>query len=329
MNLKRVLIIRFSSIGDIVLCSPVLRNLVRTYPDIQIDVLTKTPFKSLWEAQRHVHRVLTWERKTDTKIWRGESYDVIIDLHQNIRSRWVTCMRWDVPNVGFQKQNLRKFFLVLTKNQRFAAIPLVERYREVLRMLEIPTDSMHLDFSGEASLTAEHAIEGRYIVLVLGASKATKQVPLKKWQEFLEHYPVPKIKVVLIGGSDERKTAQALEKSFPQYIVNRCGILNVLESAQVVKDAVAVVTGDTGLGHIAAAWGKPLIWIWGNTTPEIGMFPPLKSEEHQMIQMQVEGLACRPCSKLGYAECPKKHFKCMDHDPLIWKQNIEKLIVSG
>jgi ADP-heptose:LPS heptosyltransferase len=326
--MKKILIIRFSSIGDIVLCSPVLRNLSSAFPGVQIDVLTKPAFISLWEKNPFVHRTLVWGNGSDKAHWKSTSYDIIIDLHNNTRSAWVKCLRWDCPNVTVDKQNWKKLWYVWTKSKRFAADSLMSRYQSLLHRLSIATDNMSLDFFGETDRGLDKSIKTPYIALVLGGSFKTKQVPLHKWKEFLELYDAP-YPLVLLGSQKELELAEVLEKEFPNTAINLCGKLNLMESAANIKSALVVVSGDTGLGHIAAAWGKPLLWIWGNTTPELGMLPPLKSFDHLLIQMEVEGLNCRPCSKLGHDKCPKKHFQCMNHSAHIWKQNLEKLIGSG
>lgn len=320
--MQRVLIIRFSSIGDIVLCSPVLRNLKRKHPNIEIDIITKTSFKGLWQANPNVSDVYGLEDQDQT--WRKKSYDLIIDLHKNLRSFRIKCIRWDVPSITFNKGNVRKALLVLTKSRYFGVDSITNRYADLLKKLGIEVDNHGLEFYGEEEVPSECNIPSSYIACVLGGSFATKQVPLSKWVDFLSEYQGNQ-PFVLLGAKSENEIAQALVKQFPEKVIDTTGLLTIFQSAYLVKHAQIVVSGDTGLGHIAAAFGRNIIWIWGNTTPEIGMLPPIKPNAGNQIEMQIEGLKCRPCSKLGYRVCPKLHFKCMDHSPKVWAENLEKL----
>jgi ADP-heptose:LPS heptosyltransferase len=84
------------------------------------------------------------------------------------------------------------------------------------------------------------------------------------------------------------------------------------ESADLVKKSKLIITHDTGLMHIAAAFKKKIISVWGNTVPEFGMYPYYGNSLAQNFQFEINGLRCRPCSKIGYAKCPRGHFKCMN-----------------
>ena len=326
--MKRVLIIRFSSIGDIVLCSPVLRNLKQQFPQIQIDILTKSNFVSVWKDNPHIHRILKWDDKRDTQAWKSTSYDLILDLHNNLRSFRVKCLRWDVPNMSVSKENLKKMALVLTKMPFFASTPISERYNGLLEKVGIKCDNNGLDFYGLESLPPDFNLSQPYHVIALGGSYETKQVPTKKYVEFLSTEG-SEILFVLIGGKGEIESAAAIQMAFPGKTIDLTGKLSLGQSAQLVKECRVLVSGDTGMAHIGAALGKPILWIWGSTTPQLGMMSPKKPNQGELISMEVLGLGCRPCSKLGHHKCPKKHFKCMDHNPGLWRENLEKLSASA
>jgi len=115
---------------------------------------------------------------------------------------------------------------------------------------------------------------------------------------------------VLLGGKAEiEETNELLAQSKFAHLnlINAVGVLNLHESAEVLRLSEKVIAHDTGLMHIAAAFKKPIVCIWGNTVPELGMYPYLT----QHINLEVKGLSCRPCSKIGFKTCPKGHFKCM------------------
>lgn len=325
--MKHILVIRFSSIGDIVLCSPVLRALKKAYPEAQIDVLTKPNFAMVWQGNPNVNRILIWGNADDTRIWKQHPYDIIIDLQANLKSARVKLVRWDCPNIQFDKQNGRKLLLVLTKNPRFAVSPINHRYAQLMHLLGICTDDLGLDFFNTEAIPEEIKLPSAYHVLVLGGSYATKQIPTLKILAFFATLK-PNERFVLLGGDKEMLAAAEIQQQFPDAVINLCGILRLGQSTKVISTSRVVVTGDTGLAHIAAALGKPILWIWGNTSPELGMQSPVKISGSPIVSMEVKGLSCRPCSKLGFHECPKKHFECMNHDPDLWRENLEKLNAS-
>jgi heptosyltransferase-2 len=115
---------------------------------------------------------------------------------------------------------------------------------------------------------------------------------------------------VLLGGKEDVDVASELHKAFPTQTLNMCGKMSLNQSASIIKQSKKVITSDTGLMHIAAAYKKNIISIWGNTIPEFGMGPYMAGDDSQIVE--VNHLSCRPCSKLGYRKCPKGHFKCMN-----------------
>jgi ADP-heptose:LPS heptosyltransferase len=93
------------------------------------------------------------------------------------------------------------------------------------------------------------------------------------------------------------------------------GQLNIHGSAWLVKNAAALLTHDTGLMHIGACFEVPIHLIWGNTVKDFGMYP-FRLEQENCFQYEVENLKCRPCSKIGFQNCPKGHFACMRQQDL-------------
>ena len=118
--------------------------------------------------------------------------------------------------------------------------------------------------------------------------------------------------IVLLGGPDDKERGNNIATEIGSSIFNACGIYKLNESASLLQQAKLVITHDTGLMHIAAAFKKPIVSLWGNTVPEFGMTPYFPMNENHSIIMEVKNLSCRPCSKIGYNKCPKKHFNCMN-----------------
>jgi len=163
----------------------------------------------------------------------------------------------------------------------------------------------------ESDIPASH--HAGYIGLVIGAAHNTKKYPLEKLKDFCTGIDHP---LIVLGGKEDAERGELLSAIDPFKIYNACGKFSLHESADLVRRAKLVVSNDTGLMHIAAAFKRPVISLWGNTIPGFGMYPYyganyLSHQQQPFDILEVNGLSCRPCSKIGYDKCPKGHFKCM------------------
>jgi ADP-heptose:LPS heptosyltransferase len=147
-----------------------------------------------------------------------------------------------------------------------------------------------------------------FVALVIGGMHYTKMFPEEKIVALCERLQKP---VLLMGGPDEHEMAERIKEQCRGPVFNSCGLYNINQSASVISHATKVVTNDTGLMHIAAAFRKEIFSIWGNTIPGFGMVPYMPGNEDHSHIIEVNGLSCRPCSKIGYDKCPRKHFRCM------------------
>lgn len=318
----KVLVIRFSSIGDIVLTTPVLRCLRQQKPDAEIHFLTKSSFRAVVAHNPCIDKIHYLEDDLDSVVreLKKERFDYVADLHNNLRTLRVKKALGVEETHSFPKLNIRKWLLVNLKLQLMPDESIVERYFRAVKPLGIRNDGKGLDyFIPEKAKTEQHDIPmshwaAGFVGCVIGGSYATKKLPVEQWRKFCALLPFP---VILLGGPEDRDEGQAIASLDPVKIYNACGKFNLNESADLVRRARVIVSNDTGLMHIAAAFGKPVVSLWGNTVPEFGMFPyygfnNLKERVSPLsVLAEREGLACRPCSKLGYDACPKKHFKCM------------------
>ncbi|HEY0029488.1 MAG TPA: glycosyltransferase family 9 protein [Bacteroidia bacterium] len=310
--MKKILIIRFSSIGDIVLTTPVIRCLKEQKPDIEIHYLTKQSFKGLLEHNPHVTKIHTIEKEVNEIIaeLQKENFDLVVDLHNNLRSMQIK-RALGKPRTVFKKLNFRKWLLVNFKIDSMPAEHIVDRYMQTVESLGIKNDQKGLDyFIPEKdtikldSLPATH--QNGYIGFVIGAKHFTKQLPVEKMISICKKISQP---IILLGGKEDQARAEAISKAVGATIYNACGNYNLNQSASLVKQATKIISHDTGLMHIAAAFKKEIISVWGNTVPAFGFTPYLPATGSKMIEVQ--GLPCRPCSKIGYDKCPQGHFKCM------------------
>jgi ADP-heptose:LPS heptosyltransferase len=313
-TLKKILVIRFSSIGDIILTTPVLRSLKKQYPDSEIHFLLKEKYRRVIGANPYVDHIHGLENKLAPLLreLKAARFDFVIDLHKNIRSIRVR-MALGKPSASFRKLNIQKWLLVNFKVNRLPDMHIVDRYFEAGRKLGISNDGRGLDYFippgdrlSRDDLPATH--KNAFIAFVIGGMHYTKIFPAEKVVALCRLLHLP---VVLLGGEEDRERAEQITDLCGQKVYNACGLYNINQSASLLDMAAKVVTNDTGLMHIAAALQKPLISIWGNTVPEFGMYPYLPGKKELSDIVEIKGLPCRPCSKIGYGNCPKKHFRCM------------------
>ena len=309
---SKILIVRFSSIGDIVLTSPIVRCVHRQL-GAEVHFLTKTKFKTLLQHNPYLTKCYGINNKISEVITelKAENYDYVIDLHKNLRTQDLK-FRLGVKSYSFDKLNIEKWLRVNLKIDKLPQKHLVDRYFEGLRELQIENDGKGLDhFISPSEQEEANAIVGalnKYNVLVLGANYYTKRIPTALSEQIITK---ASYSVVLLGGKDVKSEAEILAEKYPVETINLVGKTSLAISAGIIRKSHEVHSGDTGLMHIAAAYKKKIHTYWGNTTPELGMYAYLPKTAPKRTDHQVLDLSCRPCSKLGYDKCPKTHFKCM------------------
>ena len=213
-----------------------------------------------------------------------------------------------VPSKSFHKINIEKWLLTTFKINLLPNKHIVDRYLDTVAHLGVRNDNLGLDYflQDNESLLNRLELPEKYVVLVIGGQHSTKILPTDRLQEICKQI---KLTVVLIGGLDDKSRGDEISQNQSE-VINTCGDLSINQSAFLIKYAKKVITHDTGMMHVAAAFKKEIVSIWGNTVPEFGMYPYLADENSKMLE--VKNLTCRPCSKIGYKKCPKGHFKCMN-----------------
>ena len=312
----KFLVIRFSSIGDIVLTTPVVRCLKQQMPDAEIHYLTKFSFHKVIASNPYIDKFFYLQDDWDLIVHelKEENYDYIIDLHHNLRTLKLK-KELKVKSFAFNKLNIEKWLLTNLKINRLPDVHIVDRYMDTLKTFGIKNDGKGLDYFipkdeeiKQQDLPHSHSVG--YIGLVIGAAHATKKLPVHQLKELCLSLDHP---IVLLGGPEDKIIADEVASIDKIKIYNACGKFSINESADLVRKAKLIITHDTGLMHIAAAFKKPVISIWGNTVPDFGMEAYYGSNNQiPNSKFQITNLRCRPCSKIGYERCPKKHFKCME-----------------
>ena len=304
----KVLVIRFSSIGDIVLTTPILRCLSNQI-NAEIHYLVKSSFASVVEQNPYIHRLHIFQDSLRNTIESLSQvpFDYVIDLQNNLRS-WRIKRALDLPSTSFNKENFAKWLMVNFKIDRLPDVHIVDRYMAAAtKELTIQNDGKGLEvFFSRQPLNLP---KGTFVALVIGAAHATKRLTTSQLIRLSSggiNYPL-----VLVGGPQDEQVARQIQEACPD-VTNLVGQCDLKGSMQIIDSAALVISHDTGMMHIAAALKKPIISIWGNTIPSFGMYPYYpEGLDIPNAQFEVPNLSCRPCSKIGFDQCPKKHFNCM------------------
>lgn len=317
----KFLVIRFSSIGDIVVVSPVLRSLKTQILTAEVHFLTKLSLRKVSEANPYIDKCYHYDNNLSelTEKLKEEKYDYVIDLQRNLRSARVR-KSLGVKAYKVDKLNLEKMLLTIFH------VDVIPRRHTSIRSLDtlaefgIRNDGGGLDYFipeqdriGEHDIPASH--QAGYIAIVIGASYYTKKLPPDKLRELCSSIDHP---IMLLGGQEDRLVGDFISQADPVRIYNSCGKFNINESADLVRRSKLVISHDTGLQHMASAFRKPLLAIWGGTSPKLTLEPYYGEPQdtgsagsmHENIL--VPGLTCQPCSRHGRRRCPLGHFNCME-----------------
>lgn len=291
--------------------SPVVRSLKNAFPEAEIHFFTKKAFVSLVAHNPHIAQVHAYEGNLEANLraFQQIGFDFVLDLHNSLRSG-ILRRRLGLPSSVYPKFNIPTRLYIRFRIGKLPQMHVIERYGKALSPLGIGLDAKGLEIflPEEAKAKANDVLEGKFaeapVGVVIGATFNTKKWIPAYFPELLNRLGRP---VILFGGPPDMELGSFIESKLEVPYLNAVGKYNLMESSALLAHCQSVLTHDTGLMHIAAALGKKIHVLWGQTVPELG-FTPYKADA---IHLQVEDLACRPCHKLGYAECPKGHFKCM------------------
>ena len=315
------LLIRLSSLGDILLMTPALRALRTRYPDSRIDVLLRSRYRDLLENNPHISNLILFEAHNDSQPrkqleaeLRGR-YDVVADLHTGLRSFGLRRRLGAHRVLHYHKRRLARWLLVQFKINLYRkefSVPLA--YLEALRPLGVQDDGLGLEWPGALAKRDEflqlvglsEAPQSKPVALCPGASFNTKRWPLDYWQELAGMLLKRGNTLWIFGGENDTDAGNTLRDLNPHRVLNFCGKLNPALSGAGLSFCRAAVTSDAGPMHMAAAGGTPVVAIFGSTVPAFG-FRPFRVP-HRIAEVNI---GCRPCSHLGYDQCPLGHFRCM------------------
>lgn len=309
----KILIIRFSSIGDIVLTTPVVRCLKKQLPQVEIHYVVKKKFAQVLEHNPYIDHLHLFDDNLKELIerFRSQRFDYVIDLHKTIRSYLLRWALWR-KTLTFRKLSLQKW---LMNNFHIDLLPkgihIVERNLASVLPLGVRNDGKPVDYfpgpENELPLSVLPDTHRRgYIAFVIGGQHFTKRLPVQKLIGICRQVQRP---VVLLGGPEDVPAAKEILEQSGGKVISRCGELSLNQSVSLLRQSTLVIAHDTGMMHISGAFNKPVISIWGSTSQQhFGVWPYLNTASYIV---EIDGLPCRPCTNFGRPACPKKHFKCM------------------
>ncbi|GAB3989274.1 glycosyltransferase family 9 protein [Spirosoma daeguense] len=311
----KFLILQFASIGDVVLTSPVVRCLKRQVPNAEIHYCTRSEYASIIEFNPHISgtHYLSKNVYTLVRALRSEQFDYVIDLQNSFITGFIKATL-GARLYSVERQTLRQWLYVRWKINAIPNQHVVDRYMTTVQPLGVENDGLGLDYfipykdEVETDWLPETHQNG-FVAYSIGGQHFTRRMPTLRMIELCLKINYP---MVLVGDKDDRKVGEEIVRAIGEkYIYNACGHYNLNQSASLLQQARVVFTHDTGLMHVAAAFGKKVYSIWGSSTPQLG-FAPYKTPH---VRLEATGLGCRPCSATGFGNCPMKHFKCMNNLP--------------
>lgn len=316
----RILVVRFSSIGDILLITPLLRAIRHRHPDCHLTVVTKRVFRPLLSDNPRVDRLLELTAGNSiprlAREIRRNGYTHKLDLHGNVRSRLLRALapgNWR----GYSKRRLERTALIRLKLDRYPpdTPPTAERFFEAARDLDITPDEQPAEFylSDGAKKHADRwlAVHGLgtdrpLVAIAPRAAHETKCWPMTHWLSLVQGLAASGIDSIVIGGSEETSACQIVAEAGGSRSASVAGIFGLQRAGAAIARAQVLVSGDTGAMHMATALGTPVVALFGPTVRQFGFFP----YNAPAVVMQ-RNLPCRPCSKMGGARCPLSHHRCL------------------
>lgn len=321
-ELRRLLLIRLSSLGDILLMTPLLNLLRAACPQAQIDVLVKAEYRDLLRAHPGIARLLTFDSGqsllSTLRSLRADYYDLAVDLHCTPRSQLLLRGLRAGRKLTYNKRVLRRALLVrLGWNTLRRMTPVSDLYAAPLRRLgltgRLGAPTMHLDPESSEATKAHvarslpDAPNQPLLAVAPGARWPTKRWPVERFAAVAQKLAREKqAAVVILGGSDEAQLARAVGDKLDVPVVNGAGTLSLMDSATLLSRCRLLISNDSGLMHMATALQVPVVAIFGPTVQEFGFYPFQARSE-----VVSEPLPCRPCSTKGSRRCPRWHHACM------------------
>jgi lipopolysaccharide heptosyltransferase II len=320
----KFLIIRFSSIGDVILTTPLVRCLRAAYPDSQIDFLVKSEFAIVLSQNSHISNILTFDKKAGKgELARVRSqvtntgYTHILDIQKNIRSIYISTGSGAKVSSFSKKLFARNMLIRFNINIYREVKPVYLRYFESVANLGVTYDNRGTEVFPPSSerdkITGILELNNflpqfPLLVVAPGAQWENKRWPVEGFAAAADNFcDETGAKTILIGGDGDIEICSSVQSLMKSAALNLAGKLSLMGSAALLGKASMVFTNDTGMLHMAQAMKAPVVAVYGPTTRELGFFPIPENS-----RVAETAISCRPCTQKGLHHCPKKHFRCMN-----------------
>ncbi len=321
----KILVVRLSSIGDIILTTPLLRSLKTAFPDARVTFVIKKQFEELLISSPYVDELITFDKKDGFRglkkiksYLKNQHFDQFLDIHKNWRSRYLRLGLQAKKIQSYRKLIFKRTLLIWFKINLFGKVkPVYERYFDAVKNLGLKYDGLGTEIHiGEGiSKKVREILGGKgydfvkpLVIICPSANHYNKRWKSSGFVETAKHLIREKsVFVVVHGGVEDMKLCSEISNSIGHQACSLAGSLSLAESASLLQFSKLVIANDTGLLHMAQSQKRPVIGIYGPTTRELGYFPIEK--ESTVIEIPV---SCRPCTHNGLETCPKKHFRCMN-----------------
>lgn len=318
--MKRILIIRLSSLGDIILTTPLIRAVKEIYPDSQLDYCTKADYSDIIRHNKQVNNII----EADTKLTfsslkslkdniKKNKYDLIIDAHNKLNTFYLRLFL-SGEKLKLKKYSIRKFLLVNFKINLMKNLPpIANRYINIIKedsALRVPEIETDFEASKKISgfLNSLNIQNNKNLICIVPSSKHyTKTYPPEMYAELINQPGNKQNIFLLTGKGNDKFSIETIIAKTGNNVYNLCDKFNIPEITELMKRCSLVITGDTGPMHIAEAAGTPIIMLAGSSVKEFGFYP----QSSNAVVLENDSLSCRPCSHIGRDNCPKGHFLCM------------------
>ena len=311
----KILVLQCTSIGDVVLATPVVRCLKKQIPHVDVHFCTRSAYQSIITYNPYITKVHCFQSSLYTLVrqLRAEQFDYVIDLQNTFATKTLR-VALGVRSYSIDQQSFRRWLYVRFKVNALPDQHIVDRYLATVQPLGVENDGRGLDYfipyRDEVEIDWLPDTHQRdFVAYIIGGQSRTCRLPVSRMIELCRKINYP---IVLLGDQEDRRTAEEIVRAVgKQQVYNACGHYNLNQSASLLQRARVVFSHDTGLMQVAAAFGKKIYSIWGSTTPQFGFYP----YKAPHVRLETPGLGCRPCSATGSDNCPMKHFKCLNNLP--------------
>lgn len=308
----RFLILCFGSASEVLLTTPVIRCLKKQVEGAELQYVVRKTHAPLLEFNPYLHKIHVLEDNLGKLIkqLQEEGFDYIIDLQRDLRSEMIK-LRLRLMSFDIARTSLKLWIRVRLGIDLMPDKHWTDQCFDILKAFDVVDDNRGLDYfipDHEEVKAGQLPREFRngFVAFIMEAGYQTRKLPVEMIAIICSmiHYPV-----ILIGELEDKQDGEIVRHTPGTLVWNGCGKYTFRQSASLIRQSRLVITHDTGMMHVAAAFGQLIISIWGNTISGFGMAPYLAHKDSRIFE--VNGLRCRPCTMKGYKACPKKHFRCM------------------